>query len=200
MMKKLVIVTLISIAATNLFAQTTTDTTAGGASVIIKDSRIAVLEEKLLSRNDAIEKANSNTVKLGNTVATKTTSSGIVLVPGYKLMVISTPDRDLAMRVRSQLYQNFNEKQQLIFQMPNSKIKFGNFLSRAAADQARKKILALKIVTNNIYIISEPDIYIISEPVEMKVEKVSDDEVEGLTKKDTKKETKKETKPTKPKK
>jgi hypothetical protein len=192
MMKKLVIVTLISIAATNLFAQTTTDTTAGGASVIIKDSRIAVLEEKLLSRNDAIEKANSNTVKLGNTVATKTTSSGIVLVPGYKLMVISTPDRDLAMRVRSQLYQNFNEKQQLIFQMPNSKIKFGNFLSRAAADQARKKILALKIVTNNIYIISEP--------VEMKVEKVSDDEVEGLTKKDTKKETKKETKPTKPKK
>jgi hypothetical protein len=79
-------------------------------------------------------------------------------------MVISTSDRELAMKVRAQLYQYFpDQKQYMSFQMPNTKIKFGNFLDRSQADQARKKIMAMKLVTNNIYVL--PD------TVEMKVEK-----------------------------
>jgi hypothetical protein len=85
------------------------------------------------------------------------------------LMVISSNDRDLVMKVRAQLYQYFpDQKQYMSFQMPNTKIKFGNFLSRPQAEQARKRIMGMKLVSNNIYIL--PD------TVEMKVEKSDGDD------------------------
>ena len=48
---------------------------------------------------------------------------------GYRLMVISTGDRALAMKIRSQLYQYFpDQKQYMSYQMPNIKIKFGGHI------------------------------------------------------------------------
>ena len=138
-------------------AQVVTDTTAGGASIIIKDVRIEMLGKKLAERNVAIAAAAKQDI-------IPTSSTGIVLTNGFRLLVISTNDRELAMRVRAQLYQYFpDQKQYMSFQMPNTKIKFGNFLDRVQAEQARKRIVAMKLVNNNIYIL--PD------TVEMKVEK-----------------------------
>ena len=82
--------------------------------------------------------------------------------------------------------------------MPNTKIKFGNFLNRPQAEQARKRIMAMKIVANNIYIVSET--------VEMKVmrtvesEKMIDDITNEKTTKVKKlaKPTPRKAKPTKP--
>ena len=75
---------------------------------------------------------------------------------GYRLMVISTNDRLLAMKVRSELYQFFpDQKQYMTYQLPNIKIKLGNFPERSEAEQARKLIMSLKLVPNNIYILAE---------------------------------------------
>jgi hypothetical protein len=147
-------------------AQTATDTTVlPGGAVIIKDARITTLEEKLGDYNAANAKAaaTASTVdKAKEQVATSV--SGIVLGAGYRLMVISTTDRELAMKVRSQLFQSFGEhKQYMSFQMPNTKIKLGNFVDRGAAEKVKKRIMGMKLVTNNIYIL--PD------TIEIKVEK-----------------------------
>jgi hypothetical protein len=158
-------------------AQSNLDTLNGGASTVIMDARLSVLDTKMKDRFAAMGKPTEKPTII------KTSSSGIVLTSGYRLMVISSPDRDLVMKVRAQLFQYFpDQKQYMTFQMPNSKIKFGNFLSRPQAEAARKRILGMRLVTNNIYIIPEQ--------VEMKVEKTEDGE--DVTKKD-----KKETKPKK---
>ncbi len=60
------------------------------------------------------------------------------------------------MKVRSELYQFFpDQKQYMSYQLPNIKIKLGNFPERAEAERARKLILDLKLVPNNIYLLSE---------------------------------------------
>ena len=41
------------------------------------------------------------------------------------------------------------------YQMPNIKIKFGNFLEKDDADKVRKQILSSKLVTGNIYLLPE---------------------------------------------
>lgn len=174
------------------FAQNATDTTISGDAIIVKDTRITTLEEKLASYN-ATNTANaaaanaSKKVKVegrGDIEVVETSVSGIVLGSGYRLMVISTPDRELAMRVRAQLYQAFpDQKQQMSFQMPNTKLKMGNYVNKADAEKARKRIIAMKIVNNNIYILSET--------IEIKVQKKIYTEVEVKDKKDDKKEDKK---------
>jgi hypothetical protein len=174
------------------YAQVALDTTTGGTAVIIKDSRIDVLSQKLLDYNVAMASNANRPTTTGTTSSRtstetsseptakrKTSISGIVLTSGYRLMVISTPDRELAMRVRSQLFQSFpGQKQYMEFQMPNTKIKFGNFLDRGQADKMRKQIMGMKLVTNNIYILPCT--------VEMKVDKtvlVDDDRPEATVKK-----------------
>lgn len=178
------------------YAQNTTDTTISGDAIIVKDTRITTLEEKLASFNatnatnaaNAANAANaSKKVKIeGKDVEVVETSvTGIVLGAGYRLMVISTPDRELAMKVRGQLYQAFNDGQKLYmtFQMPNTKIKFGNYVNKADAEKARKKILSMKIVTNNIYIVPET--------IEIKVQKKIFTEVPIKDKKEDKNDDKK---------
>ncbi len=141
-------------------SQNALDTVDGGTAIVIKDARIALLESKLAAYNNTLANAN----KIAGKEVTHTSSTGIVLTQGYRLMVISTNDRDLAMKVRAKLYQSFpDQKQYMEFQMPNTKIKFGNFLDRGQADRVKKQIMGMKLVTNNIYVISSM--------VEMKVEK-----------------------------
>jgi SPOR domain len=166
-------------------AQIILDTSTAGSSIVIQDARIEMLGEKLADHNATIKSANNaNTPTTGTKTVITTTSTGIVLTQGYRLMVISTSDRDLAMKVRARLLQTFSDqvlyKIYMSFQMPNTKIRFGNFLDRGQADRVRKQIMAMKIVTNNIYIV--PD------TVEMKVEKTTTKEVDDDKSKDKKKE------------
>jgi SPOR domain len=182
-MTKFFLVLIISAFFLNANAQTVLTTTAG-SSVIIQDARIEALGEKLAEHNAAVAStANNNTEKPAKTLIT-TSSTGIVLTQGYRLMVISTSDRDLAMKVRAKLLQTFSDqilyKVYMSFQMPNTKIRFGNFLDRGQADRVRKQIMGMKIVTNNIYIV--PD------TVEMKVERTITKEVDEDNSADKKKE------------
>jgi hypothetical protein len=163
-------------------AQTILDTTSAGSSIVIQDARIEMLGEKLASHNASIAASNGSSSTGTKTLIT-TSSTGIVLTQGYRLMVISTSDRDLAMKVRARLFQSFpDQKQYISFQMPNTKIRFGNFLDRGQADRVRKQIMGMKIVTNNIYVV--PD------TVEMKVERTTTKEVDDDSDKDKKKSKK----------
>jgi hypothetical protein len=147
MMKKMTFIlsALLLFAIMNAKAQAIADTTAYGTAVVIKDERIDILGKKMAEYNSSL--------------ATVTYTNGLTSAKGYRLMVISTNDRELAMKIRSQLYQMFSDevmhKLYMSYQMPNIKVKFGNFLDKTQAENARKKIMNAKLVTNNIYILPE---------------------------------------------
>ncbi len=123
-------------------AQKMTDSIITGTAVVIKDPRIDILGKKMAEYNASL--------------GTVTYKNGLTSAKGYRLMVLSTNDREFAMKIRAQLYQMFpDQKQYMSYQMPNIKIKFGNFLERNDADKARKLILSTKLVTGNIYVLPE---------------------------------------------
>ncbi len=146
-MKKMtfILVTLMFFTVINAKAQVISDTLAYGTAVVIKDERIDILGKKMAEYNSSL--------------GTVTYANGLTSAKGYRLMVISTNDRPLAMKIRSQLYQMFPDPVQhklyLSYQLPNMKVKFGNFLDKADAEKAREQILNAKIVTTNIYILPE---------------------------------------------
>jgi hypothetical protein len=75
---------------------------------------------------------------------------------GYRLMIINTNDRDLALRVRSQLLQRFPEqKVYMSFKPPYIQLKFGNFVEKGEADRYRNNIKRSGIVSTNIYAVPE---------------------------------------------
>ena len=191
-MNKIILTILFTICIQMVNAQSGKDTSDGGAAVIIKDSRLAILERKHTEKNINDERAANNKIVVGKTEYTKTSASGIVLTSGFRLMVLSSPDRDFVYKVRGQLMQAFTDKVYMIYQMPNTKLKFGNFLSRPQAEQMRKRIVGMKLVTSNIYIVSDT--------VEMKVKKSAETSDDTNNKSVTKDKTKKATKPVKAKK
>ena len=108
-----------------------------GVVTIKQDNRIEILGQKMAEYN--------------LNLATKPRMS-----KGFRLMLLSTSNRDLAMSVRTKLLQQFpNESIYMSFQSPYIKIKFGNFEERGNADRMRKLLLAQKLVPGNIYIVSE---------------------------------------------
>jgi hypothetical protein len=117
---------------------TTADSTVNGTVTVIKDARLETLAKKEAEFNKA-------TVGLGSRAA-----------KGYRLMVVNSNDRNLVMKVRSQLLQSFPEqKVYMTFQAPFIKLKFGNFVEKSEAERYKKLISSAKIVTTNIYLVPE---------------------------------------------
>ncbi|MEO6583799.1 MAG: SPOR domain-containing protein [Ferruginibacter sp.] len=140
--------TQIAAQATNL-----TDTAnLGIVTVVNKDPRIDLLGKKMAEFNYAI------TNKPGS----------IKIVRGYRLMILSTNDRTMALNVRSKLLQQYPEqKVYMTFQSPYIKLKFGNFPDKAEAEKYRKRIAMSDIVSNNIYTLSDM--------IEVKIEKMEEE-------------------------
>lgn len=108
-----------------------------GTVSVYKDSRIDQLGKKMADYNESLS------------MKTK-------MVNGYRLMLLTTSDRNTALQVRAQLLQLYPEhKIYMVFQSPYIKIKFGNFLDKSEAEKIRKQILAAKIVTGNVYVLPE---------------------------------------------
>ena len=125
------------IISSSLAQKATSDTALLGKVTITKDDRIDLFGEMLAAYNE------NNTKNLR---ASK----------GYRLMLLSTSDRNKAMEVRSRLLQQFpDQKVYMAFQSPFIKLKFGNFTERDEADKFRKQIINQKIVIGNIYIVPE---------------------------------------------
>lgn len=136
-MKKVVLALLVNIIVVSVSAQGSGPDSTAGTITVNKDPRIEVLGKKMAEYNESL-------------------SNKLHPTKGYRLMVLSTNDRTKALQVRSQLLQFFPDQMiYMIFQSPFIKLKFGNFLEKAEADDYRKQITAAKIVTGNIYIVPE---------------------------------------------
>ena len=113
------------------------DSASSGKVTIIKDSRLDELAKKEAAFNEAMNMS----AKSGK---------------GYRLMVLSTNDRPMAMKVRAQLLQNYpDQKIYMLYQPPNIKLKFGDYVEKADAESMRNDILKSKIVTGNIYVVAD---------------------------------------------
>ncbi len=149
---------------------TKVDTTENSNLVINKDPRLDIVTKKEAEYNK-----NLNVL-------------GVHPGKGYRLMVISTNDRQLAMNVRAQLLQRYaDQKVYMSFQPPYIKIKLGNFLEKADAEKMKTEILKSNLVSNNIYVV--PD------TIEVKPEKPDDAEVPDDPAKPVKKDKKVKPKP-----
>ena len=114
-----------------------TDTLQQGRVLVSKDVRVDVLGQKMAAYNEGL-------------------ANKIQMVDGYRLMLLNTTDRTMAMQVRSTLLQQYPEQKiYMTFLSPYIKIKFGNFIEKAAAEDMKKKLLESKLITGNIYILPE---------------------------------------------
>jgi hypothetical protein len=118
--------------------------------VIHKDFRLDILARKEAELNAAAAKAAAR--------------SGM----GYRLQVLSTNDREQAMKIRTQLLQRYpDQKVYMLYQMPYVKLRFGNFTSKQEAELYKNQISRM---------LGGASVYIISERIEMKPEKEIKDE------------------------
>ena len=104
---------------------------------VYKDKRVDIFGKKMAEYNESL-------------------ALKIQLVNGYRLMLLNTTDRDLAMKVRTTLLQQFPEhKVYMTFQSPYIKLKIGNIIDKNEAEKLKKQITDLNIVTGNIYLLNE---------------------------------------------
>lgn len=93
---------------------------------IIKDNRIDLLIQKQEELNKKAYLENRKTMS------------------GFRILVLSTNDRNKAMEVKTSLLRDFPEhKTYLIYQSPNFKIQIGNFRTQAEAEKLKKIIMRL---------------------------------------------------------
>jgi parvulin-like peptidyl-prolyl isomerase len=147
-MKKIILI-LFALNSFTLFAQT--DSLLPVSNVVVhKDFRLELLGKKEAELNAAI------------------TASMARSAMGYRLQVLSTNDRDLAMKTKSQLLQQYPEqKTYMFYQSPFVKLRFGNFKTRQEAEAYRKQISRM---------LGGASIYIVPERIEVKPEKESKEE------------------------
>ena len=117
--------------AGKLFAQ------ADSASVIVeKDARIDLLVKKQSQINE------------------ETTRDSRRNIPGYRIQVINSSDRNKVFAVKTQVYQKYPDlKPYLIYQAPNYKLKLGNFKT---AEEAEPYLIQLtKLFPTGVYVIHD---------------------------------------------
>jgi SPOR domain len=116
---------------------------------IHKDPRVDLLIKKQAQINEEISRESRKTGK------------------GYRLMVISTTNRNEATDAKSKIYTYFPElKAYLWHQSPYYKLKAGNFKDRKEAEEYQKKL--------NIYF--PKGVFIMNDVVEFKPEKSREEE------------------------
>jgi hypothetical protein len=124
---------------------------ADSSSVVVhKDPRLDLLVKKQAQIN---EETSRDARKSGK---------------GYRLMIISTSNRDEAIAAKTKVYTYFPElKAYLWHQSPYYKLKAGNFKERKDAEAYQKKL--------NIYFAK--GVFIMNDIVELKPEKIREEEL-----------------------
>lgn len=114
------------------------DTIPRGIVMVTPDYRIDALAKKMREYNAQIAYRNSTTAK------------------GYRLMVLTTSDRAQALQIRTKLLQQYPDQQvYMSYQLPYIKLKFGDYVDKAEAENVRKELVRQNLVTGNIYLLSE---------------------------------------------
>ncbi|NDE11062.1 MAG: hypothetical protein EBZ95_10940 [Chitinophagia bacterium] len=139
-MKIIFFILALQLAAVKINAQgsLSKDTTiSNGNLTIVMDSRLDLLAKKEAEINEAA-------------------ASGPKYAKGYRLMILNTTDRTEAMNLRAKLLQLFPEQKiYMTFQTPYIKVKLGNFIEKNDAEEYKKEVDQNKLVTTEIYLLSE---------------------------------------------
>ncbi|MEO5781926.1 MAG: SPOR domain-containing protein [Ginsengibacter sp.] len=146
-MKKLIF-SILCLTALRSFGQTDSVNTI--PVIIHKDFRLDILARKEAELNLAAIKAAART--------------GM----GYRLQVLSTNDRALAMKTRTELLQKYpDQKVYMFYQAPYVKLTFGNFTTKQEAELYKNQISRM---------LGGASVYTLSQRIEIKPEKeVRDD-------------------------
>jgi hypothetical protein len=144
-MRSHIIVNSITLA---LFFSASAQTQFGKSANVTRDARVDVLVDKQIELN-------------GQAIKGRTT-----IEQGFRLLIVSTNKRDLALDTKSRLLKNYpDQKSYMFYQSPNFKVQFGNFKSYKDAEKAK---LDLELDFGK-------DILIIPSRVEIRVEKEMED-------------------------
>jgi len=140
---KTLLFSFFSIFSTSIFAQT--DSAFKVPVIVHKDFRLNILAKKEAELNSALTKAAARSAM------------------GFRLQVLSTNDREHAMKIRTQLLQRYPEhKPYMSFQAPYVKLTFGNFVTRKEAEFYKTQISRM---------LGGASVYILSQRIEIKPEK-----------------------------
>jgi len=151
-MHKILLLCLLFLAERS-FAQTTPATQpaqpdTGSSIVIHKDPRIEDLIRKQVQINE------------------ETTRDSRRNMPGYRIQVINSPDRNKVFAVKTRIYQQFPElKPYLMYQAPNYKLKVGNFKTQEEAEDYQKQLSKL----------FPTGLYIVRDIIEVKLDKIKEE-------------------------
>ena len=128
-MKSLFVVLLL--AAVSAHAQT------DSASVVVeKDARVDLLIKKQAQINE------------------ETTRDSRRNIPGYRIQVINSSDRNKVFSVKTTIYQKYPDlKPYLIYQAPNYKLKLGNFKTAEEAEPYLQQLT--KLFPTGVYVIHD---------------------------------------------
>ena len=120
-----------TLCAGNLIAQSDT-----GSAILQKDPRVDLLIKKQIQINE------------------ETTRDSRRNVPGFRIQVINSSDRNKVFAVKTKVYQEYPElKPYLMYQPPNYKLKLGNFRT---AEEAQPYLDQLsRLFPNSVYIIHD---------------------------------------------
>jgi hypothetical protein len=112
-----------------------TDTTVvEGSLTVDKDPRLDVLAKSQADFNAIAQKS----------------------AKGYRLMVLNTNNRALAMNLRSKLLQKYpDQKVYMSFQPPYIKLKFGDYTNEEDANRYKDELIKSKLITGSIYVVPE---------------------------------------------
>ena len=140
-MKKVLILVLI-FCADRSFAQTDS-----GVVVVHKDPRVDLLIKKQIQINDI------------------TTRDSRRNVAGFRILVISSNDRNKVFSAKAKIYQQYPElKPYILYLPPNYKLKVGNFKTQEEAQPYFDRLLKMY----------PTGVYIIHDVIEVKPEKATD--------------------------
>ena len=114
-------------------AQTRTDS---GSVRIEKDPRLDLLVQKQIAINE------------------ETTRDSRRNMPGFRIQVINSPDRNKVFATKTRIYQEFPDmKPYVLYQAPNYKLKVGNFKTQEEAEEAQKQLA--RLFPSGLYIIRD---------------------------------------------
>lgn len=131
-MKKFIGIALLLISV-QLFAQQDTTVTS---VVVHKDPRIDVLVKKQIEINEI------------------TTREMRRFVPGFRIQVMNTNDRNKAIEAKTKIYQEFPElKAYLMWKAPFYRLKVGNFKDRKEAEEYLSSIQ--RIFSSGVYVVRD---------------------------------------------
>jgi hypothetical protein len=110
---------------------------AADTIIVHKDPRLDILTEKQV----AINKVTSRMAANG-------------LFKGYRLQVLNTRNRDDAFKTKASLLENFpDEKTYIMYQSPYFKVRIGNFVNRADAEDFKKQLSSY--LTQPAYVVDD---------------------------------------------